>query len=280
MKELPDITVEGAAGAPVAPRQRADAPDAPQGRFFAGNRTIDWKSPEGLADFREALALMRLRGLAIARGRAREMVWAVESKPAYSTGSKTPREDVGADIALPVYQTKRGGRVAYHGPGQLNLCIMMKLRDRYAGGSFIMKDFVLTAQQAAVDALGDLGVDGFARRGLPGVWTTCADGEVRKLAAVGFRMIGGVSHHGICINVDPDMAAYRNIAPCGMTSEDMTSLAEIGAGATLQGVEEAVRRRFEVLFGPTQNVDKVYDKEAFYGDAAGEADPRARLKDD
>jgi lipoic acid synthetase len=143
---------------------------------------------------------------------------------------------VGAELV----HTDRGGDVTYHGPGQLVGYPILNV----PMGIGAVPAHVNAIEQLVIDALSELGLDGAGRiRGLPGVWIDPTGARPRKICAVGVRINRGRSMHGFALNVDPDLAMFERIIPCGLKDKGVTSLAAEGVGASMRDVVEAIVRR-------------------------------------
>lgn len=151
------------------------------------------------------------------------------SHPAVVTyGRRTEPGDLPAATSrIPVVEADRGGYATYHGPGQLVGYLVVGVRDRGPAG------IVRWVERFLVDGLGGLGFD-LVRQDTPrgasslaGVWTR--DG--RKVCSIGMRVRGGITSHGFSVNVDPDMAAFREFTVCGLPDVAMTSLSVLAAEA-------------------------------------------------
>ena len=151
-----------------------------------------------------------------------------------------PPEEVGAELV----RTDRGGDVTYHGPSQLVGYPILSVP--VAPGA--TPGHVHAVEQLVIDALADLGLAAASRLdGYPGVWV----GE-RKICAVGVRLTRGRSMHGFALNVDPDLAMFSRIVPCGIPHRGVTSLAAEGVRASMREVVDAVARRAGERWGANQ----------------------------
>ena len=156
----------------------------------------------------------------------------------YTLGVRARPEHVLVDPAsvdATLVRTNRGGDVTYHGPGQLVGYPILDVAFRPGA----VNAYVDSVEQVVIDALTDVGLAGAGRRpGYPGVWI-----DDRKIAAIGVRLTRGRSMHGFAINVDPDLAMFEHIVPCGLHDLAVTSLAAEGVPATLDAVADAIERR-------------------------------------
>lgn len=205
---------------------------------------IEWQKSNSPVAYDDALSAMASRATAIADGRARELVWLLEHPPLYTAGTSANPADLLTPDRFPVFATGRGGQYTYHGPGQRVVYLMLDLKAR--GGD--VRAYVKRLEAWIVATLAAFGVTGVVREGRVGVWVErrCADGSPRedKIAALGIRVSRGVTMHGIAINVAPDLEHFTGIVPCGIAEHGVTSLADLGVGATLRDVDDALAATF------------------------------------
>jgi lipoyl(octanoyl) transferase len=211
---------------------------------------IAWARSDAPIDYPDAVRAMQERAAGVASGDAPELVWLLEHPPIYTAGTSTRDEELLAHDRLPVHRTGRGGRLTYHGPGQRIAYVMLDVRRR--GGD--VRAFVAALEDWIIGTLAELGIAGETRDDRVGVWVRRPDkglGVEDKIAAIGLRVTKWVSLHGVSLNVDPDLSHYAGIVPCGIAGHGVTSLADLGAGYSIQAVDNALRRHFETRFGPT-----------------------------
>ncbi len=153
-----------------------------------------------------------------------------------------PPQSVGAELV----RADRGGDVTYHGPGQLVGYPIVSV-PTVPGAT---RSYVRSVEQLIIDALSDVGLPGAGRLGdYPGVWIDPGGGSPRKVAAIGVRISRGRSMHGFALNVDPDLAMFGHIVPCGITDKAVTSLAAEGVNVGMATVVDAVVARASRLWG-------------------------------
>ena len=221
-------------------------------------RAVEWRVTDDLTSYETAIATMEARAEAIARGDADELVWLVEHPPLYTAGTSAPDAD-GNAVPFPLYRTGRGGQVTYHGPGQRVAYVMLDLNARRPD----LRAFVGALESWIIGTLEAFAVRGERRDDRVGVWVVRRDkqrgfdGAVAedKIAAIGIRVRRWVTFHGISLNVDPDLAHYAAITPCGIADEHfgVTSLIDLGHLVPMPEVDGALRAAFEVTFGPTRD---------------------------
>ncbi len=202
----------------------------------------------GRVTYREALDLQH----AISSSRTGDYLLLLEHPPVYTLGVRTRQEHLlpgieasGADIV----RADRGGDVTYHGPGQL---VGYPLLDVPTGPGSVPA-YVHRIEQLVIDVLADLGLPGTGRLpGYPGVWVDPEVPAPRKICAVGVRVDRGRSMHGFALNVDPDLAMFGHIVPCGISDKAVTSLAAEGLAVTMRQVVDSVSRHAgrALSFGP------------------------------
>ena len=212
--------------------------------------TIDWKVESGLTGYERAVAEMESRVASIRNGRSGERVWLVEHPPLYTAGTSATIEDL-IEPRFPVFQSGRGGRYTYHGPGQRVAYVMLDLRRRRPD----VRRYVEDLEEWLIRTLALFGLRGERRPGRVGIWVCHADGTEDKIAAIGVRLRHWISFHGVSLNVDPELNHFGGIIPCGIRDMryGVTSLAALGIPASMAVVDSALRLTFEEVFGPVRD---------------------------
>jgi lipoic acid synthetase len=163
-----------------------------------------------------------------------------------------PPADVGADLE----PADRGGDVTYHGPGQLVGYPIVTLPE-WRDGLRDVVQYVRRLESVLIAALADLGVEAGVEKGLTGVWAPTPAGTVDKIAAIGVKVSRGRTMHGFAVNVDPDLAMFGHIVPCGIRDRGVTSIARIlGRPVEMRTVVDAVVARFAEEFAPAGEVER------------------------
>ncbi len=216
-----------------------------------GSPPVEWRVSDQLVPYETAVTAMNAHSARISEGAAGELVWLLEHPPIYTAGTGAQRGDV-LEARLPVFETGRGGRMTYHGPGQRVAYLMLDLRKR---GQDVRR-YVATLEEWLIRSLSRFNVRAERREDRIGVWVRRPDkGESceDKIAAVGIRIKRWVTLHGVALNVDPELAHFTGIIACGVHERHygVTSLADLGHRASLPEVDIALRREFETLFGAT-----------------------------
>ena len=200
--------------------------------------TVEWRSAGGQVPYRDALAAMEARNAAIAAGDADELVWLLEHPPVYTAGTSADGAEL-LDPRFEVVDAGRGGRYTYHGPGQRVGYIMLDLKERGRD----VRCFVHSVEGWIIATLGDLGVECWRSEGRIGIWTRDIDGREAKIGAIGVRVRRWVTMHGFSVNLDPDLAHFSGIVPCGIEEFGVTSMARLGRPVAPAAFDEALKRR-------------------------------------
>ncbi len=167
----------------------------------------------------------------------------LEHPPVYTAGKRTEPHERPRD-GTPVIDVDRGGKITFHGPGQLVGYPIVRLPDHVK-----VVDYVRRLEEALIATCTDLGVTTARVPGRSGVWLQAdADGPERKVAAIGIRVSRGVAMHGFALNCDVDLSWYDRFVPCGISDAGVTSLSvELGRPVTVPSVAPLVERHLERL---------------------------------
>ncbi len=200
----------------------------------------------GHVDYLAAWAQQRRVHDAVASGRAPGTVLLLEHPSVYTAGKRTEPGDRPND-GTPVIDVDRGGRITWHGPGQLVGYPILRLPVPLDVVAYVRR-----VEHMLMDVCAALGLATIQIEGRSGVWVPAdARGPARKVAAIGIRVVNGVTLHGFSLNCDPDMSAYDRIVPCGITDAGVTSLTvELGHPVTVAQALPMVERNLGTLIAP------------------------------
>jgi lipoyl(octanoyl) transferase len=187
-------------------------------------------------EYQEAWDFQRTIHEEVASGSRPNTLLLLEHPSVYTAGRRTETAERPAD-GTPVIDVDRGGRITWHGPGQLVGYPIVKLQKPTE-----LVGFVREIEAALIRVCNDLGVATLRIDGRSGVWIQDERGD-RKIAAIGIRVAKGVTMHGFALNVNPDLAAFGQIVPCGIADADVTSLEiELGRSITIEEVAPLIER--------------------------------------
>ena len=185
---------------------------------------------------------------AVADGTAPNTVLLLEHLPVYTAGKRTEWHERPFD-GTPVIDVDRGGKITWHGPGQLVGYPIIRLPD-----GVLVVDYVRRLEEMLIRVCADVGLTASRVAGRSGVWIEEDDrGPTRKIAAIGIRVARDVTMHGFALNCDPDLSWFDRIVPCGISDAGVTSLSvELGRDVTVAEIVSLVERHLtEVLDAST-----------------------------
>jgi lipoyl(octanoyl) transferase len=171
----------------------------------------------GLIDYNQAWVLQRTIHDEVVQGTRPNTLLLLEHPSVFTAGRRTEDSDRPTNGAE-VIEVDRGGRITWHGPGQLVGYPIVKLKNPTE-----LVGFVREMESCLIKVCADLGVSTVRIQGRSGVWIQDCRGD-RKIAAIGVRVTKGVTMHGFSLNVNPDLSAFSQIVPCGIQDADVTSL--------------------------------------------------------
>lgn len=167
------------------------------------------------------------------------ILWFLEYPPLFTQGRST--KDHLITSPFPIIKTARGGKTTYHGPGQRVAYFIHALSNRD------LKKYVYFLEEWIIEALAALSVKGERRPEGVGVWVSTHHGYA-KIAAIGVRVQGWVTSHGISVNLNPDLRHYRFIDPCGLKNTPVTSIQSLGHDVPMQQLDEALLSCFDRIY--------------------------------
>jgi lipoyl(octanoyl) transferase len=203
----------------------------------------------GTVDYLTAWEQQRRLHEGVVAGSQPDTVVLLEHPSVYTAGKLTDAWERPFD-GTPVIDVDRGGKITWHGPGQLVGYPIVKLPVQRGGLADVVAH-VRRTEQMIINVCAELGVTTERIKRLPGVWVRADDrGPDRKVAAIGIRVARNVSLHGFALNCNPDMRYFDNIVPCGIKDASATSLSqEIGREVTVGEVLPIVERHLPELLG-------------------------------
>ena len=189
----------------------------------------------GLQDYEASWAIQRDIHQRVAEGDSDNTLILIEHPSVYTAGRRTDILERPQD-GTPVIEVDRGGRITWHGPGQIVGYPIVRLEKRNE-----VVGFVRTLEDALIKTLADFSISGIQVDGKTGVWIRDQKGE-RKIAAIGVRVAKGVTMHGFALNVCPDLSYFKQIIPCGIPDSETTSMErELNRKITITEVTPAIQ---------------------------------------
>ena len=207
--------------------------------------TLRVEVAEDPVDYQQAWDQQRAWHAQVVEGTRPDLLWLLEHPAVYTAGRRTEPFDRPLD-GTPVIDVDRGGRITWHGPGQLVGYPILRLPDPIDVVAHVRR-----MEALLIDVCAALGGSAGRVEGRSGVWIPADErGGERKVAAIGVRVSRGVTMHGFALNCDPDLSWYDRIVPCGIRDATVTSLSvELGRDVTVSEVRPLVEERAEQLLG-------------------------------
>ena len=172
-----------------------------------------------LLDYNEALLIQRSTHEQVSAGVIPNTLFFVEHPSVFTAGKRTLDEERPMD-GTPVIDVDRGGKITWHGPGQIVGYPILRLAKPTE-----LVGFVREIEGALIDTCKEFGLNVQRIKGRSGVWT-CNEDNPKKIAAIGIRVAKGTTMHGFALNVNPDLGAFTQIIPCGIADAEVTSMAQ------------------------------------------------------
>ena len=169
----------------------------------------------------EALRLMESRLLDINKNNANDLIWLLEHEDIYTAGTSYNENEI-LDKSINLIKTNRGGKITYHGPGQLICYFVIDLKKRNKD----IRKFISLIENTIINTLQHYKISTFADKKNIGIWYS-SDSNTKKVAAIGVRVSKWIAYHGFSINVDNNLNKYEAIIPCGIKNKGITNLKEI-----------------------------------------------------
>ncbi len=197
----------------------------------------------GLHEYGKIAEEMENLANSIIAGEADEEVWFLEHEPVYTAGTSSDESEL-KNAKFPVFKVGRGGKYTYHGPGQRVVYLMLDLKKHYKTPD--LKKFVNDLEQWVIDSLKEIGIDAYRKKGMIGIWVEDKNslGGESKIAAIGIRVRKWVSFHGVAININPKLADFNGIVPCGIEGFGVTSVNKMGNNISMNEFDKILKKNF------------------------------------
>ena len=167
-----------------------------------------------------AINFMEKRLEQIFKKNEKELIWTLEHDEIYTAGTSYSKTDI-VDKSIKIIETKRGGKITCHGPGQLICYFVLDLRKRKD-----IRKFIYSIEKTIIETLKNFDIKTFADKDNVGIWYN-ENGTINKVAAIGVRVKKWIAYHGFAININNDLNQYKKIIPCGIKDKGITNLIEI-----------------------------------------------------
>ena len=182
---------------------------------------IEIKKSQKPVKYEDALTFMEKRLYEINKNDSNDLIWILEHEEIYTAGTSFKEKEI-LDKSIKVIKTNRGGKITYHGPGQLICYFVINLKKRKKD----IRKFISIIEKTIIDTIKFYKIDTFADKKNIGIWHK-NNNEIKKVAAIGVRVSKWVAYHGFSININNDLNKYNAIIPCGIKDKGVISLKKI-----------------------------------------------------
>ena len=183
--------------------------------------SIEIKKSQKPVKYEYALKFMEKRLLEIDQNKSSDLIWTLEHEDIYTAGT-TYKENEVLDKSIKILKTNRGGKVTYHGPGQLICYFVIDLKK----GKKDIRKFISIIEKTIIETLKFYQIDTFPDKDNIGVWYN-DNSKIKKIAAIGVRVSKWIAYHGFSINIDNNLEKYNAIIPCGIKDKGVINLKNI-----------------------------------------------------
>ena len=182
---------------------------------------IEIKKSKNPVKYDDAIRLMEQRLIDINENKSNELIWILRHNDLYTAGTSYKEEEI-IDKTIKIIKTNRGGKITYHGPGQIICYLVIDLKKRNKD----IRKFISLIEKTIIDTLKIYNINSFADQKNIGIWYNDKS-KIKKIAAIGIRVSKWIAYHGFSININNDLKKYESIVPCGIENKGVTNLKEI-----------------------------------------------------
>ena len=183
--------------------------------------SIEIKNSEKPIKYEEAIQFMEKRLKDLNEKKAPELIWTLEHNDIYTAGTSFKENEI-LDKKIKIIKTNRGGKITYHGPGQLICYFVLDLKKREKD----IRKFISTIEKTIIDTIKFYNINTFPDKDNIGIWYN-HESSIKKVAAIGVRVSKWIAYHGFAININNDLSKYESIIPCGIKDKGVINLKKI-----------------------------------------------------
>ena len=183
--------------------------------------SIEIKKSQKPVKYEDAIEFMEKRLSEIDKKNSNDLIWILEHKELYTAGTSSSENDI-LDKSIKIIKTNRGGKITYHGPGQLICYFVIDLKKDKKD----IRKFITVLEKTIINTLKFYGIETYADKENIGIWYN-DNSKIKKIAAIGVRVRKWIAYHGFSINIDNDLKKYDAIIPCGIKDKGITNLKKI-----------------------------------------------------
>ena len=180
--------------------------------------SIEIKISKKPVDYIKAINFLEKRLENLKNGKSRELIWILEHNDIYTAGLRSKNEEI-LDQKIKVIRTNRGGKITWHGKGQVIFYFVLDLSKRNKD----IRKFIQTIENSIINTLKIFKINSHSDRKNVGIWVK-EKKKIKKIAAIGIRVKKWIAYHGFSLNINNDLKKYNKIIPCGIKDKDVTNL--------------------------------------------------------
>ena len=182
---------------------------------------IEIKKSKKPVKYEDALNFMQERLMNLHTNNSKELIWFLQHNDIYTAGTSYNENEI-LDKSIKIVKTNRGGKITYHGFGQLICYFVIDLKKRNKD----IRRFISCIEKSIIDTLKFYKIETFADKKNVGIWYNNKN-QIKKIAAIGFKVSKWIAYHGFSLNIDNDLKKYESIIPCGIKNKGITNLKKI-----------------------------------------------------
>ena len=182
---------------------------------------IEIKKSKKPIKYRDALKFLESRLIDVNEKNKKELIWSLEHEEVYTAGTSYSESEI-LNKSIKLVKSNRGGKITYHGPGQLIFYFVINLKKRKIN----IRNFITLIERSIIDTLKIYQIESFADKKNIGIWYK-ENSNIKKVAAIGVRVSKWIAYHGFSININNNLKKYNAIVPCGIKDKGVTNLKEI-----------------------------------------------------
>tara|TARA_B100000886_G_C20242756_1_gene415308 strand:- start:83 stop:709 length:627 start_codon:yes stop_codon:yes gene_type:complete len=206
-------------------------------------KNIEILESKNIIDYKFAINYMEEKLLGVKNNTAKELIWFLEHPSIYTSGRGKPINKSYIN-KIPIYNSGRGGKMTWHGPGQRIIYFIIDLKKR----GLDIRRFVSNIENFLIASLLELDIKAFKKNNVVGIWTLDKEKKEAKIGSLGLRVSKGIIYHGLSLNVSCDLSNFYKIDPCGIKDSRVTSIKNLKNLIKKNEVDEVLKRKLKVLF--------------------------------
>ena len=182
---------------------------------------IEIKKSKKPIEYKNAIELLEKRLIKVSEKKANELIWILEHPHVFTAGTSSNENEI-LDKSINLLKSNRGGKITYHGPGQIICYFVIDLNKRKKD----LRKFITIIENSIIQTLKEFNISSFSDRKNIGIWTK-HNNKIKKIAAIGIKVSKWIAYHGFSININNDLKYYNKIIPCGIKDKEITNLKSV-----------------------------------------------------